>query len=72
MPTVTLDRILSEVETLPADERAMLEELLRGRRIETWRRETAAEAKKAVRAFRSGKLKSQSAEEIITRLHRAG
>lgn len=68
MPASTLDCILTEAEALPPDEQAMLEELLRGRRIETWRRETAAEAKKAVRAFRSGKLKTQSAQEVIARL----
>ena len=71
MPAPTLDRILTEAETLPADEQAMLEELLRGRRIETWRRDTAAEAKKAIHAFRSGKLKIQTAEKVIARLRAA-
>lgn len=69
MPTLTLDRVLTEAEALPEDEQAMLEELLRGRRIETWRRDTAAEAKKAARAFRSGKLKMQPVESVIARLH---
>jgi hypothetical protein len=71
MNTVTLDRVLTEAETLPPDEQAMLEELLRGRRIETWRRDTAAEARKAIRAFRSGKLKSEPAENVIARLRTA-
>jgi hypothetical protein len=71
MPAPTLDRILTEAEALPADEQAMLEELLRGRRIETWRRETATKAKKASTAFRSGKLKSLSAEKVIAKLRAA-
>lgn len=68
MPPLTLDHVLTEAEALPEDEQAMLEDLLRGRRIETWRRATAAEAKKAVGAFRSGKLKGQPVESVITRL----
>ena len=64
MKPFTLDRVLAEAETLPPDEQAMLEELLRGRRIETWRRETAVEAKKTIRAFRSGKLKSEPVENV--------
>ncbi len=67
----TLDRVLTEAEALPADEQEMLESLLRQRRIETWRRETAAEAKSAIRAFRSGKLKSQSAESLIASLRKS-
>jgi hypothetical protein len=68
MATLTLDRVLTEAEALPADEQEMLEGLLRQRRIESWRQETAASAKSAIKAFRSGKLKSQSAENIIVRL----
>ncbi len=67
MPAPTLDRVLTEAEGLPADEQAMLEELLRGRRIDAWRRETAAEAKKAIRAFRSGRLKSPTISGILFR-----
>jgi hypothetical protein len=68
MANLTLDQVLAEAETLPMDERAMLEELLRKRRIEVWRRDTAADAKKSAKAFRSGKLKSQSAENVVARL----
>lgn len=68
MAALTLDRVLTEAEALPADEQEMLEGLLRQRRIEAWRRETATEAKNAIKAFRSGKLKSQSAENVIARL----
>ena len=68
MAAITLDRVLTEAESLPADEQVMLEDVLRRRRIEAWRLETAAEAKKAARDFRAGKLKSQSADEVIARL----
>lgn len=71
MPAPSLDRILTQAEALPADEQAMLEELLRGRRIETWRRDTAAEARKAIRAFDSSKLKIQPAEKAIALLRAA-
>jgi CHASE3 domain sensor protein len=70
MATSTLDRVLTDAEALPADEQEMLESLLRQRRIESWRLETAAAAKSAIRAFRSGKIKSQSAESLIADLRR--
>jgi hypothetical protein len=68
MAALTLDRVLTEAETLSADEQEMLESLLHKRRVEAWRAETATEAKNAAAAFRSGKLKAQSAESIIARL----
>ena len=71
MAALTLDRVLTDAETLPVDEQEMLESLLRQRRIETWRQETAAEAKKTIKAFRDGKLKSQSVEDVIARLRAA-
>ncbi len=69
MATLTLDRVLTEAEHLPAEERQMLEDLLRKRRIEAWRAETAAAGRKSAAAFRSGKLKAQSAEDVIACLH---
>lgn len=71
MAAITLDRVLTEAESLPADEQAMLEDLLRQRRLESWRRETADDARQAAEDFRTGKLKSQSADDVIARL-RAG
>ena len=70
MATLTLDRVLTEAEALPADEQEMLESLLRQRRIAAWRQDTAAHAKTAIKAFRSGKLKSQSAENVIAGLRK--
>jgi hypothetical protein len=71
MPAITLGRVLTDAESLPANEQEMLESLLRQRRIERWRQETAAAAKNAVKAFRSGKLKSQSAENLIASLRKS-
>ena len=68
MATLTLDLVLTQAEALTVDEQEMLESLLRQRRIEAWRQATAAEAKSAVKAFRSGKLKSQPAGSIIAHL----
>ena len=71
MNTPTLDRVLTDAGQLAPDEREMLENLLRQRRIEAWRMETATEAKNAATAFRSGKLKAQSAASVIARLRTA-
>ena len=71
MATLTFDRVLASAEALPTEEQAMLEELLHRRRIETWRTETAAEAASAAKSFRSGKLKSASADSVIARLRAA-
>ena len=71
MAASTLDRVLTQAEALPADEQEILESLLRQRRIETWRQETAAEAQRTIKAFRSGKLKSQSAESLIASLRKS-
>ncbi len=71
MATLTLDRVLTDAERLPLDEQEILEDLLRKRRIELWRRETADETRQAAAAFRSGKLKAQSAESVIARLRAA-
>lgn len=68
MKTLTLDRVLTDAGNLPPDEQEILENLLRQRRIETWRKETADEAKTVVAAFRAGRLKSQSVESVIARL----
>jgi hypothetical protein len=71
MAALTLDRVLTSAEALPDEERAMLEELLRRRRIESWRVDTAADAAQSVKALRAGKLKPQSAASVIARLRAA-
>ena len=68
MATLTFDRVLANAEALSAEDQMMLEELLRRRRIESWRAETAADSKSAIKAFRLGKVKSTSADNVIARL----
>ena len=70
MAAPTLERVLTDAERLSLDEQEMLEELLRKRRIEAWRVQTAAEAKKAIAGFRSGKLKPQTVDQIIAQLRK--
>lgn len=65
---ITLDGVLSDAESLPAEEREMLEDLLRKRRVDAWRRETAAAARKAAKAVAAGKLKGQPVESVIQQL----
>ena len=72
MNTMTLDQVLTGAENLAADEKEILAELLQKRRIEFWRKETAAEADKAAKAYRSGKLKAESLFENSTALPREG
>lgn len=71
MAALTLDHVLTSAEALSADERTMLEELLRRRRIESWRADTAADAAQSAKALRAGKLKPQSAASVIARLRAA-
>jgi hypothetical protein len=71
MSALTLDRVLTSAEALPAEEQAMLEELLRRRRIESWRAETAVDAAHSAKALRAGKLKPQPAERVIAHLRAA-
>ena len=70
MAAITLEKVLTSAEALPLDEQEMLENLLRQRRIEAWRRDTAVEAQRTVRAFRSGKLKNRKVEKIIAHLRK--
>jgi len=61
MPALTFDQVLTYAETLSAEEQEILADLLKKRRIEAWREETAEFAKEVVTAYHAGKLKSQSA-----------
>jgi hypothetical protein len=68
MPALTFDQVLTYAETLSAEEQEILADLLKKRRIEAWREDTAAYAKESVTAYHAGKLKAQSASEVISRL----
>jgi hypothetical protein len=66
----TLDEVLSDAERLPAEDQRILADILRRRHIQTWRSETAAAARQDIADFEAGKLKPESAEDIIARLNR--
>jgi len=68
--SVTLDKVLASASALPEDQQDMLADLMRRRRVEAWRRATAAEARVAARSLRSGKLKPVPVEDAIARLAR--
>jgi hypothetical protein len=68
MDMSTLDRVLTEAEALSAEEQSILEDLLHRRRIEAWRKETAKEAQKTVKALKTGKLRAQQPKDVIAAL----
>jgi hypothetical protein len=53
---------------LPLEQQEMLLEIIRKRRIEVDRREMAKDAEASIAAFHAGKLKPQSADEVIAEL----
>jgi len=71
MSALTLDQVLTGAEKLSADEQEILAELLRKRRIDAWRSEAAVEARRAARGYRSGKLKAETADVVISQLRAA-
>ena len=68
MAAVTLNQALEIFGKLSSEDQDMMLEIARKRRIETWRKETAAYGKKAVRDFQAGKLKAVSAAELKAHL----
>ncbi len=69
--TVTLDQAIDTALQLPAEQQVMLVDILRSRQIEARRMEIAADARASIAAFRAGKLKVYSAEELIAELHQS-
>jgi hypothetical protein len=69
--TVTLDQAIDTALQLPAEQQEMLVDILRSRQIEARRQEIAADALASIAAFRAGKLKAYSAEELIAELHQS-
>ncbi len=68
--SVTLDQAIDTALQLPAEQQEMLVDILRSRQIEARRQEIAADARASIAAFRAGKLKAYSAEDLITELHK--
>jgi hypothetical protein len=65
---VTLEEAILTVNQLPLEQREMLLEIVKNQMIEARRDEIAQDAKEAIKAFHSGKLKSQTLEDIISEL----
>ncbi|NQS97635.1 MAG: hypothetical protein HQ591_04205 [candidate division Zixibacteria bacterium] len=65
---VTLEQVLDSAMLLDSEQREILIEIIQKRQIEAWRKETAAYAREAIRAFHKGEIQSQPVEEIISHL----
>jgi hypothetical protein len=61
----TLNEVLDAVMELPKEQQEMLIQIVRQRTIENSRTEIAQAAQQSISEFRSGKLKAQTAEEVI-------
>ena len=64
----TLHEVLDAVMGLPAEQQKMLVQIVRQRTIENRREEIAQAAEVSIAEFRSGKLKAQTATEVISNL----
>jgi hypothetical protein len=64
----TLNEVLDAVMELPAEQQEMLIQIVRQRTIENRREEIAQAAQVSISEFRSGKLKAQTAAEVISDL----
>jgi hypothetical protein len=65
----TIDSMLDDIMRLDFESREMLLEILKKRQIEAQRDEIAKDAKRDLKDYKSGKLKSQTAEEVIEELN---
>jgi transcriptional regulator with AAA-type ATPase domain len=64
----TLNEVLDAVMELPVEQQEMLIQIVRQRTIENRREEIAHAAEVSISEFRSGKLKAQTAAEVISDL----
>lgn len=66
---ITMEQALDTAMELPLEQRGMLADILRNRYVAERRREIAADAELSLELFKAGRLKSQSADELIAELH---
>jgi len=71
MNIATLDMALDITMQLPPEQREMLLDIVHQRDIEARRQEIAETAKASIAAFHEGKLRPQSADEVISELRHA-
>ncbi len=67
--TVTLNQALEIFGKLSSEDQTLMLEIAEKRRIDDWRKKTAASGRRAITDSKAGKLKSYTAEELIHRLH---
>ena len=65
---MTFEQVVETIRQFPAEQQEMLIDLIHAWRIESRRREMARDAQESLAAFRSGQLKPQSAQAVITEL----
>ena len=68
---MTFEQVVEMIRQFLAEQQEMLTDLIRGWRIETRRREIARDAQESLAAFRSGQLKPQSAQAVISELQQS-
>ena len=66
---ITLDQALDVVMQLEYEQKEFLLNILRKRQIEERREEIAQNARDAIHAFQASELKTETADELINRLH---
>jgi hypothetical protein len=66
--TIGFEQLVDTVKALPAEQQDMLKELITKWRIEARRAEIARDAQASLEIYRTGQLKPQSAQTIITEL----
>lgn len=67
----TLEQVLETALQLPYEQQEILIRILQNRHHESRRTEIATDAQRTLADFRSGKLKSQSAEEVVIALRQS-
>ena len=65
---MTFEQVVETIRHFPAEQQEMLVDLIYGWRTEARRREIARDAQESLAAFRSGQLKSQPAQTVVTEL----
>jgi len=67
----TLDQVLETALQLPYEQQEMLIKILQKRHIESRRAEIAADAQQSLAEFRAGRLRPQSARNVIAELRQS-
>lgn len=65
---MTFEQVVETIRQFPAEQQEILVDLIHGWRTEARRREMARDAQESLADFRSGQLKPQSAQAVITEL----